>query len=162
MPHFGDWSDSSTSPQFFYLQQLTILRKSARKGTSGAFLISAQQLGNGAIVERLCSGRSFFGVRARGEGSKGYAEKGTPTKQSRFEKFGSGRQRLKRSRAINACNYPMNGLMTWLAAATVFGPRNFPRVLRQRLPPKPFFPRTLTSFDAEFCGSWLNFMLVKS
>ena len=28
----------------------------------------------------LRSGRSFFGVRARGEGSKGYAEKGAPTK----------------------------------------------------------------------------------
>ena len=49
-------------------------------GTSDALLLSAQQLGNGAIVESLRSGRSFFGVRARGEGSKGYAEKGAPTK----------------------------------------------------------------------------------
>ena len=53
-----------------------------RKGTSPASPLSAQQLGNGAIVELLCSGRSFFGVRARGEGSKGYAEKGAPTKKS--------------------------------------------------------------------------------
>jgi len=43
-------------------------------------LYIAQQLGNGAIVEKLCGGRSFFGVRARGEGPKGYVEKGTPTK----------------------------------------------------------------------------------
>jgi hypothetical protein len=44
------------------------------------FSLVAQQFGNGAIVESLRSGRSFFGVRARGEGSKGYAEKGAPTK----------------------------------------------------------------------------------
>ena len=46
-----------------------------RKGTSPAFLYIAQQLGNGAIVERLISGRSFFDVRACGEGSKGYVGK---------------------------------------------------------------------------------------
>jgi|SRR5262249_1921086 len=72
-------------------------------------------------MERLskgcAGGRSFFGVRARGEGSKGYAEKGTPTKFEILEKFGSGRQGLK---SDSACNYPMNGLMTWLAAAFVF------------------------------------------
>jgi hypothetical protein len=90
------------------------------KGTPDAFPIIAQQLGNGAIVEKLRSGRSFFGVRARGEGSKGYAEKGTPTKLGFPQKFGSGWQRLKRRRAKMACKYPMNGLMTWLAAALVF------------------------------------------
>jgi len=36
---------------------------------------SVQQLGNGAIVETLNSGRSFFDGRARGEGSKGYVVK---------------------------------------------------------------------------------------
>ena len=31
------------------------------------------------LPDRRAVGRSFFGVRARGEGSKGYAEKGAPT-----------------------------------------------------------------------------------
>jgi hypothetical protein len=54
---------------------------SPRKGTPPASPINVQQLGNGAIAEWLRSGRSFFGVRARGEGSKGYAENGAPTKK---------------------------------------------------------------------------------
>jgi len=44
-------------------------------GTLAAYLQIAQQLGNGAIVEKLSSGRSFFDGRARGEGSKGYVGK---------------------------------------------------------------------------------------
>jgi hypothetical protein len=67
--------------------QLEFSTELPRTGTTDAILHSAQQLGNGAIVEMLISGRSFFGVRARGEGSKGYAEKGTPTI---FKRFGSG------------------------------------------------------------------------
>jgi len=55
-------------------------------GTPPASLIHAQHLGNGAIVKKRCSGRSFFGVRARGEGSKGCAEKGAPTKKSSSRK----------------------------------------------------------------------------
>ena len=47
----------------------------APNGTVDAIQHSAQQLGNGAIVERLRGGRSFFDVRARGEGSKGYVGK---------------------------------------------------------------------------------------
>jgi hypothetical protein len=45
------------------------------KGTLAAHLQSAQQLGSGAIVEKLSRGRSFFDGRARGEGSKGYVGK---------------------------------------------------------------------------------------
>jgi hypothetical protein len=78
---FNPGAGSPDQFQSFYFQLFTSLLKLPRKGTSPAFLYIAQQLGNGAIVERLCSGRSFFGVRARGEGSKGYAEKGAPTKQ---------------------------------------------------------------------------------
>jgi hypothetical protein len=52
----------------------------AQKGTPDAFPDIAQQLGNGAIVEKLRSGRSFFSVRTGGESSKGYAEKGAPAK----------------------------------------------------------------------------------
>ena len=69
----------------------------AQKGTPDAFRDIAQQLGNGAIVEKLRSGRSFFGVRTRGEGSKGYAEKGAPAKKVR-----SGQQRLKTTQS-NTC-----------------------------------------------------------
>jgi len=47
----------------------------ALNGTIDAIHHSAQQLGNGAIVERLRGGRSFFDVRACGEGSKGYVGK---------------------------------------------------------------------------------------
>jgi len=60
---------------------LWLCENGAQKGTPDAFPDIAQQLGNGAIVEKLCSGRSFFGVRTRGEGSKGYTEKGAPAKK---------------------------------------------------------------------------------
>jgi hypothetical protein len=67
--------------QTIYYELLTVPWKLTRKGATTASPIIAQQLGNGAIVERLRGGRSFFGVRARGEGSKGYAEKGAPTRK---------------------------------------------------------------------------------
>jgi hypothetical protein len=81
-----------------------------RKGTPPAFPISAQQLGNGAIVERLRRGRSFFGVRARGEGSKGYAEKGAPTKKfpSRESLAAVGTDKMTQSE--RACENPKMGL----------------------------------------------------
>ena len=41
-------------------------------GNKDAFRYDVQQLGSGAIVEKLISGRSFSDGRARGEGSKGY------------------------------------------------------------------------------------------
>ena len=44
-------------------------------GNKDAFRYDVQQLGNGAIVEKLNSGRSFSDGRARGEGSKGYVVK---------------------------------------------------------------------------------------
>jgi hypothetical protein len=75
-----------------------------------ASLHIAQQLGNGAIVKMLHSGRSFFGVRARGEGSKGYAEKGTPTKIFDVRVW----QRLattEKTQRIEACEHPLIGLM---------------------------------------------------
>ena len=59
----------------FITSRLKIPQASAANGTRDAFLHSAQQLGNGAIVERLSGGRSFFDVRACGEGSKGYVGK---------------------------------------------------------------------------------------
>jgi hypothetical protein len=46
-----------------------------KNGTPDASLNIAQQLGNGAIAERLSGGRSFFDGRAGGEGSKGYVVK---------------------------------------------------------------------------------------
>jgi hypothetical protein len=45
------------------------------KGIRHAYFPYVQQLGNGAIVETLNRGRSFFDGRARGEGSKGYVGK---------------------------------------------------------------------------------------
>ena len=60
------------------------------KGTPAAYLHIAQQLDNGAIVERLSSGRSFFDGRARGEGSKGYV--GKRDAHNNQKNFGSGQQ----------------------------------------------------------------------
>jgi len=53
-----------------------------------AYLKTVQQLGNGAIVETLNRGRSFFDGRARGEGSKGYVGK----RDAHNKKFGSGQR----------------------------------------------------------------------
>jgi hypothetical protein len=55
-----------------YLQWLAFPQAASGKGIPDAFRKSVQQLGNGAIVEKLNSGRSFSDGRARGEGSKGY------------------------------------------------------------------------------------------
>ena len=65
-----------------------MLASAVRKGTSAASFTIAEQLGNGAIVETLSSGRSFFDGRARGEGSKGHVGK----RDAHKEKFGSGQQ----------------------------------------------------------------------
>jgi hypothetical protein len=58
----------------------------SKKGNAGALLHTAQQLGNGAIVKRLRSGRSFSDGRARGEGSKGYVV----IRDAHNKEFGSG------------------------------------------------------------------------
>jgi hypothetical protein len=58
-----------------YLQWLAFPQAASGKGIPDAFRKSVQQLGNGAIVEKLNSGRSFSDGRARGEGSKGYVVK---------------------------------------------------------------------------------------
>jgi len=79
-----------------------------QKGMATALLYIAQQLGNGAIVETLCSGRSFFGVRARGEGSKGYAKKGTPTK-SKFFVVWQRPATTETTQSDRACNHPISG-----------------------------------------------------
>ena len=59
-----------------------------KKGTVDAYLCSVQQLGNGAIVETLSSGRLLSDGRARGEGSKGYVV----IRDAHIEQFGSGQQ----------------------------------------------------------------------
>jgi hypothetical protein len=84
----------------FITSTLEILQGARTNGTRDAFLHSAQQLGNGAIVEWLCGGRSFLGVRAGGEGSNGYAEKGAPTKK------------VSKSLAAASSNAACNGLRT--------------------------------------------------
>ena len=89
-----------------HYERLRALRKLPRKGTPTASPISAQQSGNGAIVERLRSGRSFFGVRARGEGSKGYAEKGAPTKKFPSRTSLAAASTENRSQCERACGNP--------------------------------------------------------
>ena len=73
----------------FITSTLEILQGARTNGTRDAFLHSAQQLGNGAIVERLSGGRSFFDVRACGEGSKGYVGK---RDAHNTNEFGSGQR----------------------------------------------------------------------
>jgi hypothetical protein len=77
----------------FVSREFTIsypLCKEPEKGIQAAHKKIAQQLGNGAIAEKLCRGRSFFDGRARGQGSKGYVGK-----RDAHKKFGSGQQLLK-------------------------------------------------------------------
>jgi hypothetical protein len=58
--------------EVLYLQAVALFLKATPNGDKDAFRYRVQQLGNGAIVEKLISGRSFSDGRARGEGSKGY------------------------------------------------------------------------------------------
>ena len=69
-----------------YLQFVTRLVENSKKGTVDAYPYSVQQLGNGAIVETLNSGRLLSDGRARGEGSKGYVV----IRDAHIEQFGSG------------------------------------------------------------------------
>jgi hypothetical protein len=78
----------------FITSTLKNLQDGPANGTRDALLHSAQQLGNGAIVERLSGGRSFFDVRACGEGSKGYVGK---RDAHNTNEFGSGQRRTKQS-----------------------------------------------------------------
>jgi hypothetical protein len=87
-----------------------------QKGIPDAYHYFAQQLGNGAIVKRLSSGRSFFDGRARGEGSKGYVGK----RDAHNKGFGSG-QRDYDEALESRPQMPGNRAIRELAAAFVFG-----------------------------------------
>ena len=79
------------------------------KGTLDAYSLSVQHLGNGAIVEKLNSGRSFFDGRARGEGSKGYVVK----RDAHNIDFGSG-QRTTTKRRVRDANARITGFrISW-------------------------------------------------
>jgi hypothetical protein len=79
----------------------------SENGTIDAYHNTVQQLGNGAIVEMLGSGRSFFDGRARGEGSKGYVVKRDAhnrefdSGQHDYNDASLGRPRMPRSWASN-------------------------------------------------------------
>jgi hypothetical protein len=73
-------------------------------------------LGNGAIVRRLSSGRSFFDGRARGEGSKGYVVR----RDAHNNELGSGQQDYNEPR-WDYREQPEDGVQNQLAAAIVFG-----------------------------------------
>jgi hypothetical protein len=88
-------------------------------GTLGATHHSAQQLGNGAIVERLSGGRSFFDVRACGEGSKGYVGK----RDARNKKSLAAASAVHDKAATINRKCPLNGQINWLAAAFIFARR---------------------------------------
>jgi hypothetical protein len=71
IPQSGGATRNGTTESPVFAESCVFLRATPN-GDKDAFRNTVQQLGNGAIVEKLNSGRSFSDGRARGEGSKGY------------------------------------------------------------------------------------------
>jgi hypothetical protein len=82
-----------------------VFLKATPNGDKDAFSYTVQQLGNGAIVEKLISGRSFSDGRARGEGSKGYVV----IRDARIKKFGSGQRSTEQSVGMLDRETPLRG-----------------------------------------------------
>jgi hypothetical protein len=82
-----------------------VFLKTTPNGDKDAFSYTVQQLGNGAIVEKLISGRSFSDGRARGEGSKGYVV----IRDARIKKFGSGQRSTEQSVGMLDRETPLRG-----------------------------------------------------
>lgn len=85
-----------------------VFLKATPNGDKDAFRYRVQQLGNGAIVEKLISGRSFSDGRARGEGSKGYVVIRDARIKS-LEEFGSGQRSTEQSVGMLDRETPMRG-----------------------------------------------------